>query len=138
MPGTRRRAPVGRPVYFCDCCGQTVFDDTGYLAVEKSNGRNRWRVFHDSCRNAASVRGSANGAIAAVIVRLSRVATYPLLLTTMAGLASDVIGFETTNWLTLLVRIASDSEWNDTHGRKCAREFHDEDKALMQEAFGKR
>ena len=138
MPGTRKRAPVGRPVYFCDECGQTVLDDTGYLAVEKCNGRNRWRVFHDKCRNAASVRRSGDGANTPVIVRLSRVATYPLLLTTMASLASDVIGFETTNWPTLLCRIASDSEWNETHGRKRARDFDREDKAVMQEAFGKR
>ncbi len=119
MAGKPRKLETGRLAYFCDGCGLVVIGDSGYLTVVNRNGGRRWAVFHDGCRN-SQADGMAGRRIT---LRLSRVADYPLLLTTMAGLAAEVIGFETTNWWTFLLRVVHDTEWHRAEGNTTIKQL---------------
>lgn len=136
MAGKPRKLETGRLAYFCDSCGSVVVGDGGYLTVvNRSNGK-RWAVFHDSCQNGHGTHLAGQGRIT---VRLSRVADYPLLLTTMASLAADVIGFETTNWWTFLLRVVHDTEWQRAEGNTKIKQLHGENyAAYVQAGFTKR
>lgn len=115
-PNKIRRLAPGALALICDACEGIVTrgsqSSEGYLTLVQVAGADdqaeakayAWRIFHDSCRPVPSVGNP-------VVIRESRVSSYPLLLTTLAGLAVTVPGFRNTDWPTLLRRIVSDTEW---------------------------
>lgn len=126
MAGKLRKIEPGRLAYFCDGCGLAVIGDSGYLTVVNRNGGRRWAVLHDGCQI-----GQADGTPGRrITVRLSRIADYPLLLTTMASLAAEVVGFETTNWWTFLLRVVHDTEWHKADGTKTHKQLTTENHRL--------
>lgn len=111
----------GRVALICDRCSLPISGDEGYLVTQNT----RWRLFHDDCQSsgaiteAATLGGTRRNGGKPIIVRSSRVSTYSLLLTTLATLASDVrVDFANTAWPALLKRIAFDTDWCQTDGRK--------------------
>lgn len=116
----------GELALLCEICGWSVVEDLGYLTVE-SSGRQpggRWLIFHDKCalpgsRGDRRIHNMAMGVGAGpILVRSSRVATYPQLLTTLADLAGSGRGwFSETDWPRLLNKVVADTEWtNDPEG----------------------
>lgn len=121
-----RKAASGTLALFCDECETIVTRGSeaseGYLTLE---GR-RWRIFHDQCKPASNP----------VVVRESRLSSYSLLLTTVAGLAGEVNGFRDTNWPVLLRKIVADTEWyfDPEGGQMPARAMVAENKRIKIEA----
>lgn len=99
--GKPRKLAPGQLALICDECDGIVTRGSsfseGYLTIESD----KWRVYHDRCKSATG----------AVIVRESRIGSYPLLVSTVAQLATDRAALKQTNWPDFLRRIVADTEW---------------------------
>lgn len=117
----------GKVAFLCERCEWPIVSDLGYLTVEG----NQWLAFHDACRCAPGA------GIGRIVVRVSRCATYELLLTTLASLAADVIGFRETNWPTWLRKVVADTQWYFSDGQKTVKQMIAENKGAYEGAgFG--
>lgn len=126
--GSRPAKPkAGEVALLCEICMWPVVEDLGYLTVESSarHPGGRWLIFHEKCAPAGSrgdrrIHSMAMGGSGPIVIRSSRVATYPQLLTTLANLAGSGMGwFSETDWPRLLTKVVADTEWmNDPEGGK--------------------
>lgn len=128
-----KRLKPGQVGLVCDKCGALISDDGGYLCVVDGRaGVKRWRAFHDACNTTPAL---ADCGAKPIVVRSERVATYSMLLTTLADLATDPrIGFAKTAWPALLKRIAFDTDWSQTEGRKTQKELASEHREMVKAA----
>ena len=132
-----RRTPAIKPgelAIVCDECTGLIKGDEGFLtAVPGHDGKRRWRAYHGDCESLANVvaRESRAGTGKAIVVRTGRVATYTELLATLAELARcPQMDFAGTAWPALLQRLAFDTDWQLTDGRRSA-ELHRENARFM-------
>lgn len=111
-----RKLGANQLALVCDQCEGIVTRGSrfseGYLTLVEVEGqdgirRRQWQMFHDQCRPASVAENGRRS----TVVRESRISSYSLLLTTLAGLANDLPGFRDTNWPQLLRRIVADTEW---------------------------
>ena len=137
---TKRRTRAIRPgelAIVCDECTGLIKGDEGFLtAVPGHDGKRRWRAYHGDCESLANVvaRESRAGTGKAIVVRTGRVATYTELLATLAELARcPQMDFAGTAWPALLQRLAFDTDWQLTDGRRSA-ELHRENARFMAAA----
>lgn len=126
----------GEVALACDTCSGLIRDDEGFLCVIVGrDGSKRWRSFHDDCDPRSHTGPGGDFGRDRVIVRSGRVATFSQLLTTIADLARDPrIDFGKTAWPALLQRIAFDTDWQSTDGRKRQAQLLKEHAAALKSA----
>lgn len=141
----RRRTRAIRPgelAIVCDGCSELIKGDEGFLTVVPGHdGKRRWRAYHGDCESLAKViaRESKSGTGKAIVVRTGRVATYTELLATLAELARcPQMDFAGTAWPALLQRLAFDTDWQLTDGRRSAELGKENTKLLAAAGFAPR
>jgi hypothetical protein len=128
-PRKPKKLAPGQLALICDVCDQIVtrgsVHSEGYLAIESG----RWRAFHDQCKPATGL----------VVVREWRVSSYPLLLSTVAQLATELACVRGSNWPEFLRRIVADTEWyfDSEGGQMTAKELTEANRSVYGRAgFG--
>ena len=128
-PRKPKKLAPGQLALICDVCDQIVtrgsVHSEGYLTIEAD----RWCVFHDQCKPATGL----------VVVREWRVSSYPLLLSTVAHMATDVAYVRQSNWPEFLRRIVADTEWyfDSEGGQMTAKQMTEANRSVYDSAgFG--
>lgn len=136
MPRVEKKLKRDQIAVTCDKCGILISgDDDGFLCtIESRDGTRRWRAFHDGCDTRAPTRLGGDSRRESIVVRVSRVSTYSVLLTTLADLATDPrIDFAKTAWPALLQRLAFDTEW-ERNGRRSLVDLEAENRSALVSA----
>lgn len=136
MPRVENRLKRDQIAVTCDKCGMLISgDDDGFLCtIESRDGTRRWRAFHDGCDRRSTNRLGGDPRRESIVVRVSRVSTYSMLLTTLADLSTDPrIDFAKTAWPALLQRLAFDTDW-ERNGRKAIADLEAENRSALLSA----